>query len=118
GRSWSMTTRLDRSFRPTSNTQVSAARRKTSSSTPDKSADVFFGPTAPAGHEANWIQFGVSVATRTVHASELPQRRDQIRLMRGGDSSSSLITDGLEPECSLEPSHINTHQNLRDIGPR
>jgi hypothetical protein len=23
---------------------------------PDKSVDVFFGPTAPAGHEANWIQ--------------------------------------------------------------
>ena len=23
---------------------------------PDKSVDIWFGPTAPAGHEANWLQ--------------------------------------------------------------
>jgi hypothetical protein len=23
---------------------------------PDTSVDVYFGPTAPAGHEANWVQ--------------------------------------------------------------
>ena len=23
---------------------------------PDTSADVWFGPTAPVGHEANWVQ--------------------------------------------------------------
>ena len=32
------------------------SQKKTLAMNPDKSVDVWFGPTAPAGHEENWIQ--------------------------------------------------------------
>ena len=32
------------------------SQRKGIVTNPDTSVDVYFGPTAPAGHEANWVQ--------------------------------------------------------------
>jgi hypothetical protein len=32
------------------------ASQKRAVANPDTSVDVYFGPTAPAGHEANWVQ--------------------------------------------------------------
>jgi hypothetical protein len=56
GPSWSMTTRPARCCRPISSSRASAARRKGVVINDDGSVDVWFGPTAPKGHESNWVQ--------------------------------------------------------------
>jgi hypothetical protein len=45
-------------FRAAQALGVSSATRlkKAPVTNPDTSADVYFGPTVPAGHEANWVQ--------------------------------------------------------------
>jgi len=54
---------------------------------PDTSVDVYFGPTAPAGHEANWCRPFPAKAGTSSFASTARSSRGMTR--RGGQVSSS-----------------------------
>src|ERR1700693_1714580 len=54
---------------------------------PDTSVDVYFGPTAPAGHEANWVRPFPAKAGTSSFASTARSSRGMTR--RGGQVRSS-----------------------------
>jgi hypothetical protein len=45
-----------RSMLQTDQRPPTVGSQKAAVANPDTSVDVYFGPTAPAGHEANWVQ--------------------------------------------------------------
>ena len=51
-----MTTRRARNLQTDQPFPVISSQRKGIVINPDTSVDIWFGPAAPAGHEANWLQ--------------------------------------------------------------